>query len=370
MISKATHRRAFATAMRGVSLVELMVGMVIGMIAIVVVMQVFALSENNKRTTTGTDDAQTNGAIALTGLQRDIRQAGYNISNYGVIGCNVTPPPPATWTINTMAPVVINHPNIPAGDANTDTVMIAYGSSNGSSEGDRVITQPPATPMVFTVTTPESFGLNDNVIALTAAMTGTIPRPSPCTVLMEPVINVTVSPNPPNVTVAAPGTAGMTDGTLFNLGRAPVVRVYAIRGGALTQCNYLVNDCSLAANVANPAIWVPVGDNIVSLRAEYGRDTSVPMDMVADVYDQTSPVGTDACGWTRVSALRIVLVARNTQMDKQDITAAAPPWSGASATPINLSATNANWTKFRYKTLETTVPIRNMAWQGVQTSCP
>jgi len=71
------RQRSQASRADGFSLVELMVGMVIGMIAIIVVMQVFSLSEGSKRTTTGGDDAQMSGAVALTMLQRDIRQAGY-----------------------------------------------------------------------------------------------------------------------------------------------------------------------------------------------------------------------------------------------------------------------------------------------------
>ena len=182
---------------------------------------------------------------------------------------------------------------------------------------------------------------------------------------MEPAVNVTTSPNPPNVTVASPGTVGMTDGTLFNLGQTPVVRVYAIRNGVLTQCNFLAADCR-STNANN---WVPIGDNIASLRAVYGRDTSTPMDMVADVFDQTSPVGTDACGWTRVSAVRLVLVARNTQYNKQAVTSAPPDWAASAVAPIDLSS-GANWTQFRYRTFETTVPLRNMTWQGAQPSCP
>src|SRR5712691_10011392 len=137
-----TRERSRVSRAGGFSLVELMVGLVIGMIAIIVVMQVFALSEGSKRTTTGGDDAQTSGAIALTSLLRDARQAGYGITDFTMIGCNMTPPAPATWTIPAMAPVTINHPSIPAGDANTDTVMVAYGNSSGSPEGDKVITQP------------------------------------------------------------------------------------------------------------------------------------------------------------------------------------------------------------------------------------
>jgi type IV pilus assembly protein PilW len=46
----------------GFSLVEIMVGLAIGMLAVIVILQVFALSEGRKRTTTSGGDAQSNGA--------------------------------------------------------------------------------------------------------------------------------------------------------------------------------------------------------------------------------------------------------------------------------------------------------------------
>jgi type IV pilus assembly protein PilW len=64
----------------GFTLAEVMVAMVIGMIGMIIMMQVFATAEGQKRTTTGTGDAQTSGALALYELQRDIRQSGYGVN--------------------------------------------------------------------------------------------------------------------------------------------------------------------------------------------------------------------------------------------------------------------------------------------------
>ena len=64
----------------GFSLVEIMVALVIGMLGIIVMMQVFAMFEAQKRTTTGGDDAISSGSIALYSLQRDIQHAGWGIS--------------------------------------------------------------------------------------------------------------------------------------------------------------------------------------------------------------------------------------------------------------------------------------------------
>lgn len=73
----------------GFSLVEIMVGMVIGLIGMIVILQVFGLFEGQKRTTTGGDDAQNAAAIALFGLQHDIEQAGYGISDVSLFSCNL-----------------------------------------------------------------------------------------------------------------------------------------------------------------------------------------------------------------------------------------------------------------------------------------
>ena len=45
----------------GFTIVELMVGMLIGLISIVVMFQIFAVSEGQRRTTSGAGDAQQNG---------------------------------------------------------------------------------------------------------------------------------------------------------------------------------------------------------------------------------------------------------------------------------------------------------------------
>ena len=63
----------------GFTLVELMVGMVIGLIASLVIMQTFSEFEGSKRSTTGTSDAQVSGSIGLYMVQRELQFAGYGI---------------------------------------------------------------------------------------------------------------------------------------------------------------------------------------------------------------------------------------------------------------------------------------------------
>ncbi|MDD5247667.1 MAG: PilW family protein [Rhodocyclaceae bacterium] len=351
----------------GFSLVEIMVAAVIGMFGVIVMMQVFALSEERKRTTTGGGDAMTEGVTALYALQRDIRQSGYGIADVKVLGCSVQLR--TGVTLSAMAPVTIYpsgmaNPLIPAGDANTDTLLVVYGNTNGSPQGDGITSQPLQTQ--YAVQTSTAFIANDVVVAAPSTRAGL------CALTLDRVAGVVN----PNVNVGT-GVSGMSNGTLFNLGQAPTVVAYAIRNGNLTMCDYTANDCSAAANAAplNPAVWVPIANNIVSLRAQYGRDTTAPsMDGIMDVFDQTTP--TTACGWARASAVRLVLVARNAQFEKTAVTTAAPVWDGSAAdnppgstaAAIDLSA-NATWQNYRYKVFQTVVPLRNIAWLGAVSGC-
>lgn len=351
---------------KGFSLVEVMVGMVIGMIGIIVMMQLFSLTEGQKRATTGSGDAQSAGAIALYGLQRDIRQSGYGITDIRLLGCNILLR--AGVTLNSIAPVTINHASIPAGDPNTDTLLIVYGNSNSSPQGEVITDQTSAATPPYTVAALASFLVNDRVIAAPAT------RLTPCSLMLDTVTGVGA-----NVAVTT-GSAGMGQGTLFSLGQAPKVLVYAVHRGNLTICDYMTSNCAAACTMTDGpagtavggscnASWVPIASNVVSMRAEYGRDTSVPMDAIVDTYDQTTPA--TACGWSMAAALRLALVVRSGQFEKTVVTAGAPVWAGTtSATPVLINlTTEANWQNYRYKLYQTTVPLRNVSWLGVQAGC-
>ena len=345
---------------RGFSLVELMVSVVIGMLGVIIMMQIFANAEGQKRSTTGAGDAQSNAAMAIYAVQRDIRQAGHGFNSINVLGCPLALPAPASHTLTALAPVVINPPttDVPAGDTNTDTLLITYGDAEGATEGD---TFAPMSSTQLEVLNVSGYKNNSQVIAGPAAPT------NGCSVTLSKIIAAAG-----NALTVAPGTSATSDGALFNLGANPKIRAYAVRAGNLTVCDYLTADCSTACTATDgtcSASWVPIVNNIVRLRAQYGRDTSSPMDGV-DTWGQTTPTtpspanqATFACRWARAPAVRIALVARNSTFAKEEVTAAAPTWEGSSGAEINLSG-RTDWKNYRYKVVETVVPLRNLPWMA------
>ncbi|MEF8747112.1 MAG: PilW family protein [Candidatus Accumulibacter propinquus] len=348
---------------RGFTLVEVMVAMVIGMIGIIIMMQVFASAEGQKRTTTGTGDAQSNGSMAIYTLQRDIREAGYGFNAMNALGCALVLP---SRTLTQLGPVIINPPTteVPAGDANTDTLLVAYGNGEGSPEGD-VITA--INGIQLAVQAPGNFHAGDSPDRVVAAPSAPLVG---CSLTLATVSDVEA----PNVSV--PGSGAVDGGTLFNLGNNPRILAYAVRAGNLTVCDYLAADCGAACTALDPptcsTAWVPIANNIVSLRAQYGRDTTATTDGI-DTWDQTTPQQPTpadqekfACLWARASAMRIAVVARNSQVDQGTVTAQAPVWAGSGDAAIDLSA-RADWQNYRYKVFETVVPLRNLGWMATCT---
>lgn len=337
----------------GFTLMEVIVAVVIGLLAVIMMMQLLALFEGNKRGTTGGADAQNSGVIGLYGVQRDIRQSGYGIGTPSLFACNMTLPSGGTVPV---VPALINPAAaiIPTGDANTDTLLVISGNANGNAQGNLITAR---SGQEFTVQSPASFAVGDAVIA--------VPALNPCAANL-----VLGGVSAVAATTVTATTAAIDAGTMYDLGPVPSVRAYAVRNGNLTVCNYMTTNCGLAQNAVSAsawaAAWVPVATDVVALRAQYGSDTGVSMDGAVDAFNQTTPA--TACDWVRVGAIRLAVVARNSQYNKTnadgtEVTASAPVWDGSADAPINLTA-DAEWQHYRYRVFQTVVPLRNLVWLG------
>lgn len=369
----------------GFSMVEIMVGLAIGLATVVIMLQMLKNADASKRISAGGNDAQMNGTLALYTLQREIQASGYGISAYSILSCPLsytTSGDNSTVTI-ALAPVTINASAVPAGDIGTDTLLVVYGSGNGSTEGDGLIAT--STANTYQIATTLTASVNDLLIAQ-----GAVTPTSPCSqsLTLDKVSRV-VSASALSVT---PGVSGLAVGSvIYNVGQALTVHAYAVRNGNLTMCDYSAYDCGNTTNVSNTNIWVPIAGNIVTLRAQYGRDTNnLPSTMtgVVSQYDQITP-GSPAdnsgvpvyCSWARTLAVRLALVARSEAYDKGMPTTAQPTWVGSTAntstTPTSPTAlpfdltqggaiSDSTWKGYRYKTIQTSVPLRNSIWQGSQ----
>ena len=114
---------------------------------------------------------------------------------------------------------------------------------------------------------------------------------------------------------------------------------------------------------------------VANLQAYYGKDTTG--DGSIDSYDTVTP--TTPAGWAQVVAVRVAVVVRSTQYEKDEVTSAAPVWDlGSTPTVTDTSKATCgtsqclsipvdgvtDWKHYRYKLYDTVVPLRNLLWRS------
>ena len=317
--------------LHGFSLIEILIGMAIAMLTILIMMQAMSVAEGYRRTATTGGDAQSNGAIAMYTMQRDLRLSGYGIvttENDGALarcanGTTLVSNSGTTLTFNNslpFAPFVINPTGVPAGDPGSDIIGVIYsgsvgmvgngipiariaanaynatGNRGGFRNGDLILLVGNAgesCSMAEITSLPEYGSCGDirgnnlidaawivhdnatayfNVYASSTCTTQVAPRWNPpaelVTYTTAKAYNLGPAAHPELLT---PITSGLT------------AKLYAIRNGRLTTCDMLANDCTVAANACtrvtpatcNDNVWVPLIDDIVALKALYGMDSGV-----------------------------------------------------------------------------------------------
>lgn len=363
----------------GMSLVELLVAVAIGLIGILIITQAYLVGDNFNRATLGEGGAQTNGLISLYTIERDARNAGYGFNNSAALGCgNIfwyydpnysasvypsgTAPSSALPNI-TLAPLLITHDSVTP--SNPDKISFMY-----SSEGERMM---PTTISSFNAKSSEvsvdgtsGFKSGDLVLMVNAGgcTLGKITHVQGVAQKLQ--LNPGVSaPYNPSAWGLFPTSYASGD-SILNLGN-PTLRTYQIASGRLQVIDALLTSGAPTA--------VDLVDAIVDLRALYGKDTN--NDNVVDTYDFTTP--TTSAGWLQITSAKIAVLARIGNYEKKsagasecDATTTVPTWSGSTAagqvTTANpfLAISVASGSEdrcYRYRVFETTVPLRNMIWR-------
>ena len=140
-------RHSNLPASRGFTLVEVLVGLVLGLIAIVIMYQVFATFESQRRTSVAGGDAQSAGHLSLYSMERELRLAGLglmylfrDVDTYD----SQSACPVGVSTYSAKSGVVTAAPGIPGPfrcwspiaetgyGANSDSLVITYGPSAAS----------------------------------------------------------------------------------------------------------------------------------------------------------------------------------------------------------------------------------------------
>lgn len=348
---------------QGFSLVELMVGMTIGLFVVLIIMQSFTVFEAQKRTTTGSSDAQSSGSMALTQLEQEIRNSGAGFSGNAAYNCATTNSyydDGTTTTTNTaftgtLAPVTITS----GGATGSDTITIRQGTNFLGVIPTTITSTMPQSSSELNVSSTRGFVTPSKII---------VSQGGNCTVMEITQVQdaaLKLQHNPGGTPTWNPSAACYNAGQPCAAWPAYTAGAEIIDIGELVVKDYSVNATTQSlqvqdrsTNIAAPVIYTLVKD-IVKLKAEYGVSTGVGVQPVSNWVTATAPWDSlDATEVKRIKAIRVTLVARSSKKEIEDVTNAAPGG-------IDVTSLGADWKKYRYRVYTTIIPIRNTIWANV-----
>ncbi|MCE3262845.1 MAG: hypothetical protein K0R43_1924 [Pseudoduganella sp.] len=366
---------------RGFSLVEIMVGLVIGMLAMLVVLQFFSNAEARKRTTTGGADAQTSGAIALYMLERDTKMAGWGMENSifsgcdnlytycnGSAACGGTEGP---LTGLTFAPVRI----VDGGNGGPDRIAVQY-----FSDPDLSSFKLPASARIRDTMPPSSAELKvDTTKGCEENQPMLVSQAGSCTLMtlthvQENPIKLQHRPgkagihNPPFNYQKDNNWPAYTKGARVSCFKAaansPVFkREYSVK---TTTRQLLRSDNTKTPVVTDELVMA----DIIDLQAQYGVAEEGVQDVAPEGWlDATGDwAASTPARWRRIKAVRVVLVARSSQYEKPvpgqqcSATKSTDVANWSTWATFRTSAYPSDWACYRYKVFETVIPLRNVIW--------
>ncbi|MGZ8259041.1 MAG: PilW family protein [Caldimonas sp.] len=370
----------------GLSLVEVLVGVAIGLIGIVAIFQAIAVWSKHTATTSSGGDAQVAGTLALFNIERDVKQAGHGFGRAAtpVMGCTVaaTDTAPARAFNFGLRPVQIA---ASAGGA-PDQISILYGSSSFYVEEGSFNDATASTKKLN-----RRGGFKRGDLAVVAVNPGASAATATCQ-----LVQITGDANPDGLTVdhatapfnsfykpaSAPAVAsrfnsavapGAVSGTMYNLGPEPRLDVWSIQNNRV-----LVRTDDIHAT--GP---MQIAEGVINLKAEYGVDADANGTISAAEWQTAAPAD-----WRQLLAIRVAVLVRSRQFERHGDAGAASGVQAVTPTARNpfyfgdpvgrrflmtnvdgsadsFSDTDGvpnNWRYYRYRVYERVIPLRNMLW--------
>ena len=386
----APLRSGSARVQAGVSLIEILVGLGIGLVAVLAIFQTVAIWSRHTQTTSAGGDAQIAGTLALFALERDFRQSGHGFGEAPdpVMGCTVQgyDTRRATPAFNfPLRPVDIA---VGAGGA-PDTINVLSGNSSFFVEGQDFLS---STDTSKTLRRRGGFKQGD-IALITDAGLGT-PGSATCKLAeitadtdpdlltvshapsgsYTPFYSSTPVPSHFDASQALPALYPYTAGTLYNLGPRPQLTTWQVVNNKALERRDFIFDPTLANQIA---------DGVVNLKAQYGVDSDGDTRISDTEWVTALPVGTT---WKQVLAVRVALLVRSRQFERTGdagstsalpVTTAAPTYFGGGSTFTMTNVNGAadsftgagfntpdpnNWRFYRYRVYERVIPLKNMLW--------
>lgn len=351
---------------KGFSMMDLLVGMAISLLALLAIERAVTLGLNSKRVVSENLDVENSVNMAIAQLESEIKTAGYGIAMDPFLGCNLR-----YWQSGTMKTTTLNPVTISAGAGPNGSDIITVAKSRGDTgfAGSSILTNHTAnTTGDYVVSNRFNYNVGDQVVM---AESGN------CALFAVTALPVGLgltwsSTNPINPSGGFP-FAVTPNAFALNAGPNGLsLRTYQIDATTVTR---IMRDETFDTNAAQP-----IAEQVVYMKAFYGKDPLTSMKVTQ--WDQVTP--TTPAEWKRVLAIRLAVVARSQAREATEPTAATLTlWpdeitdtAAASVTcwsPTNLTSNkvcgptysvSADNRHFRHITRTMIIPLRNNIWNN------
>jgi len=360
---------------RGLSLLELIIGMMVGMMVVYGTIKIYAVSDGRNRSVGSKNNTQMGISVAAHALERDIILAGRGFSHFAsdpVLGCNVEVYNKNASTNSITFPLYPVY--IKDGGDGPDEIHVFYGNSPV-----RVIPEEIGESTRFTkeVANKGGFLTGDKALLVKESESGAV-NEALCQIVEitgrdedddDQAIAVfshapkdtyrsdyTKSSVSSSSTMSADAGTGMKDftgGYIFSLGPAPVLHRWSVESNVLDEALFRENMIPHENFNKNPPKKEMALD-IIDLQAEYGYFTSNCSAMVWKKPEElNNQANTD---WKNVVAVRFALLARDPHFRTDPYEAKNPIWSGGE---FKMPTRGIDWRHYSYAVREVVVPLRN-----------
>ncbi len=338
----------------GVTLVDVMAGLVVALLTISVVYQSLVVVQAMRRNTASVGDMQATGSLALSTLTIALGNAGAGLASATrwLDTCPVVPD-----IATTLRPV-----HVLISDGGTadrpDTLFVRQSFARASGIALPFAADAPIGSS-FRIDGVDGISTGDRVVAISRSGTCVSSTVTNVTNAGPGLLDVAHTP----VDVALPVTS-----LLLNLGLAmrPSTARFDLVSGTLRSTDMTNGDAP------NPLL-----SNVVNLKLQYGIDTDG--DGTLDTWVSAAPgpwdaatlLGAPRSTLERIKAVRVGLIARTDQPERERT--AAFHWvlfdcelDDKSACPGRLAGTIPSAARggYRYRSFETIVPLRNTVWNA------
>lgn len=346
----------------GFTLIELMIGMAIGLAAILIVTQTYFIFNKDKSRGVNAVDAQNNALLGIYLLENDLKNAGYGLTSNNIASCTTYY---ANYAGNNIPNFTIDSVLINSGVGynGSDSITIQYGDSSNGVGGAQLRSSMTAPTGSLYVT--QTFGCQTNDVVV-------VTDGSSCSVMQATTVDssnlridhaANTAYNPPNGTISSwPAYAQNSSATCL---------------GNLNRITYQIGNNGVFQQVTYPNAAKSLFKNVIAMKIQYGVSNSPSNKGITSWVNPTgtwaSPTPTQR---REIRAIRVALVAKSTEYEKTNVTNVCTNVSGNTnngpclwkdtatnpAPTIDLSIGDPNWQHYRYTVLSSIIPLRNIVW--------